>query len=62
MHLLKQKDKCVCLRRELNVGRHKNYPDGGENGELVIAVGPPPRHLRRRDDTIILYIVIVERA
>jgi hypothetical protein len=28
--LLKQKSKCMCLRRELKVGRHKSYPDDGE--------------------------------
>jgi hypothetical protein len=49
MCLIKQKGKfvCVCLQRELKVGQHKTYPDGGENGKLVIAVGPPLRHLRR---------------
>jgi hypothetical protein len=25
----------VCLRRELKAGRHKSYPDGGEDDELV---------------------------
>jgi hypothetical protein len=60
--LLKQKGKYVCLRRELNIDRHKSYPDSGEDDKLVIAVGPPPRHLWRRYDTIVLDIVVVERA
>jgi hypothetical protein len=29
---------------------------------VVIAVGPPLRHLWRQDDTIVLDIVVVERA
>jgi hypothetical protein len=29
---------------------------------VVIVVGPPLRHFRRRDDAIILDIVVVERA
>jgi hypothetical protein len=63
-HLLKQKGKCVCvcLRRELKVGRHKSYPDGGEDDELVITVNPPLCHLRRRDDATVLDIVVVEHA
>jgi hypothetical protein len=36
----------VCLRRELKAGRHKSYPDGGEDDELVIIVGLPLRHLQ----------------
>jgi hypothetical protein len=52
----------VCLRRELKAGRHKIYPDGGEDDELVIAVGPPLCHLRRRDDVTVLNIVVIERA
>jgi hypothetical protein len=52
----------VCLRKELKAGRHKSYLDGGEDDELVIAVGPPLRHLRRRDDATVLDIVVVERA
>jgi hypothetical protein len=52
----------VCLRRELKIGRHKSYPDGGEDDELVIVVGPPLCHLRRRDDATVLDIVVVERA
>jgi hypothetical protein len=52
----------VCLRRELKAGRHKSYPDGGEDVELVIAVGSPLRHLWRRDDATVLDIVVVERA
>jgi hypothetical protein len=47
MLLLKQKGKCVCLRRELKAGRHKSYPDGGKDDELVTVVDPPLRHLRR---------------
>jgi hypothetical protein len=56
------KKASVCLRRELKTDQHKNYPDGGENDELVIAVGSPLRHFRRRDDATILDIVVVERA
>jgi hypothetical protein len=43
--LLKQKGKCVCLRRELKAGRHKSYLDDGEDDELIIVVGPSLRHL-----------------
>jgi hypothetical protein len=60
--LLKQKGKCVCLRRELKAGRHKSYPDGGEDDELVTVVDPPLRHLRRQDDATILDIIVDERA
>jgi hypothetical protein len=60
--LLKQKDKCVCLRRELKAGRHKSYPDGGEDDELVIVVSPPLRHLRRQDDATVLDIVVIKRT
>jgi hypothetical protein len=61
--LLKQKGKCVCLRRELKASRHKSYPNGGEENELVIIVGPPLRHLlRRQDDATVLDIVVVEHA
>jgi hypothetical protein len=60
--LLKQKGKCVCLRRDLKADRHKSYPDDGEDDELVTVVDPHLRHLRRQDDATILYIVVVERA
>jgi hypothetical protein len=56
------KKTSVCLRRELKTGRHKSYPNGGEDDELVIAIGSPLRHLRRRDDATVLNIVVVERA
>jgi hypothetical protein len=52
----------VCLRRELKAGRHKSYPDVGEDDELVTVVDPPLRHLRRQDDATILDIVVVEHA
>jgi hypothetical protein len=52
----------VCLRRELKASRHKSYPDGGEDDELVIVVGPSLRHLWRQDDATVLDIVVVERA
>jgi hypothetical protein len=39
--VLKQKGKCVCLQRELKAGQHKNYPDSGEDDELVIVVVTP---------------------
>jgi hypothetical protein len=40
----------------------QKLPDGGEDDELVIAVGPLLCHLRRRDDATVLDIVVVERA
>jgi hypothetical protein len=52
----------VCLRRELKTDRHKSYPDGGEDEELVIVVDPPLRHLQRRDDATVLAIVVIEHA
>jgi hypothetical protein len=60
--LLKQKGKCVCLRRELKAGQHKSYPDGGEDDKLIIVVNPPLRHIQRRDDATVHDIVVVERA
>jgi hypothetical protein len=60
--LNKKSSVCVCLRRELKAGRHKSYPDGGEDDELVTVVGPPMRHLRRQDDATVLDIAVVERA
>jgi hypothetical protein len=48
------KKASVCLQRELKSDQHKNYPDSGEDDELVIAVGPPVCHLRRRDDATVL--------
>jgi hypothetical protein len=62
MCLLKQKDKYVCLQRELKADRYKSYRDGAEDDELVIVVGPPLCQLRRRDDVTVLDIVVVERA
>jgi hypothetical protein len=53
---------CVCLRRELKASRHKSYPNGGEDGERVIVVCPPLRHLWRQDDTTVLDIVVIEHA
>jgi hypothetical protein len=50
MFFLKQKAS-VCLQRELKASRHKSYPNGGEDDELVIVVGPPLRHLWRQDDS-----------
>jgi hypothetical protein len=50
------------MRRELKASRHKSYPNGGEDDELVIAVGPPLRHLLRQDDAAVLDIVVVERV
>jgi hypothetical protein len=29
---------------------------------VVIAIGPPLRHLRRRDDATVIDIVVIERA
>jgi hypothetical protein len=56
------KNASVCLQRELKVSRHKSYPDGGEDDELVTVIDPPLRHLRRQDDATILDIVVVERT
>jgi hypothetical protein len=56
------KKASVCLRRELKASWHKSYPNGGEDDELVIVVGPPLRHLLRQDDVTVLDIVVVERA
>jgi hypothetical protein len=52
----------MCLRRELKAGRHKSYPNGGEDDELVTVVDPPLCHLRRQDDATILDIEVVERT
>jgi hypothetical protein len=56
------KKASVCSQRELKACLHKSYTDSGEDDELVIAVGPPLRHLRRRDDVTVFDIVVVERA
>jgi hypothetical protein len=50
------------LQRELKASRHKSYPNGGEDDELVIVIGPPLRHLWRQDDVTVLDIVVVERV
>lgn len=45
--------------------RHRiqdSYPVGGEDDELVPAADPPLRHLRRRDDAVVLDGVVAERA
>jgi hypothetical protein len=39
------KKASVCLRRELKASRHKRYPNGGKDDELVTVVDPPLRHL-----------------
>jgi hypothetical protein len=62
IHVCLNKKASVCLRRELKADRHKSYPDGSEDDKLVIAVGPPLRHLWRRDDATVLDILVVERA
>jgi hypothetical protein len=57
------KKASVCLWREIKTGRHKiSYPDGGEDDELAITIGPPLRHLRHRDDATVFDIVVIERA
>jgi hypothetical protein len=56
------KKASVCLQRELKASRHKSYPNGGEDDELVIVIGPPLRHLWRQDDVTVLDIVVVERV
>ena len=40
----------------------QKLPDGGEDDELVIVVGPPLRHLWRQDDATVLDIIVVEHA
>jgi hypothetical protein len=60
--LNKKASVCVCLWRKLKASRHKSYPNGGEDDELVIVVGPSLRHLLRQDDATVLDIVVVERA
>jgi hypothetical protein len=61
IHACLNKKPSVCAKRIKGRSAQK-YPDGGEDDELVIAAGPPLRHLRRRDDATTLDIVIVERA
>jgi hypothetical protein len=39
----------------------KATPTVEGDDELVIVVGPPLRHLQRRDDATVLDIVVVER-
>jgi hypothetical protein len=56
------KKASVCLRRELKASQHKSYPNGGEDDELVIVVGPSLHHLWRQDDATVLDIIVVERA
>jgi hypothetical protein len=50
------------LRKELKASRHKSYPNGGEDDEPVIVVGPPLHHILHQDDATVLDIVVVERA
>ena len=38
------------------------YPVGGQDDELVPGGDPPLRHLRRRDDAVVLDAVVAERA
>jgi hypothetical protein len=58
--LLKQKGKCVCVFVKRIKGRPaQKLP---RRWRVVIVVGPPLRHLRRRDDAIVLDILVVERA
>jgi hypothetical protein len=40
----------------------QKLPQGGEDDELIIIVGPPLRHLRRQNDATVLDIVVVECA
>jgi hypothetical protein len=60
--LLKQKSNSVHLRKELKADQHKKIPDGGEDDELIIVVGPPLRYLRRLDDVTVHDIIVIERA
>jgi hypothetical protein len=59
--LLKQKNKCVFAKR-IKGKLTQKLPDGGEDKELIIAVGPPLCHLWCRDDATVYDIVEVERA
>jgi hypothetical protein len=52
---------CVCEENQRQTNT-KSYLDGGEDDEVIIAVGPPLRHLRHRDDATVHDIVVVERA
>jgi hypothetical protein len=52
---------CVCEENQRQTST-KSYPDGGEDDKLIIVVGHPLRHLRRRDDATVHDIVVVERA
>jgi hypothetical protein len=60
-YLLKQNGKCVFAKRIKGKTAQK-LPDGGEDDELVIAVGAPLHHFWCRHDATILNIVVVERA
>jgi hypothetical protein len=40
----------------------RGYPVGGEDDEPVLAADPPLRHLRRRDDAVVLDAVVAKRA
>jgi hypothetical protein len=59
--LLKQKGKYVFAKRIKGKPPQK-LPNGDEDDELIIVVGPPLRHLWRQDDATVLDIVVVERA
>jgi hypothetical protein len=56
------KKKIVCLRRELKADRYKSYPTVTRMTNWSLPIGPPLRHLRRRDETTVLDIVVIERA
>lgn len=61
----RKKGECVCLRREIKgrqAGTKGTHPVGGEDDELVLAADPPLRHLRHRDDAVVLDAVVAERA
>jgi hypothetical protein len=62
IHTCLNKKESVRLQRELKASRHKSYPDGGKDDELVMAAGPPLRHLWRRDHATVLDIVFVEHT
>jgi hypothetical protein len=57
--LLKQKKQVYVFAKRIKGRPAQKLP---QRWRVVIAVGPPLRHLWRQDDAIVLDIVVVERA
>ena len=57
--LLKQKKQVYVFAKRIKGRPAQKLP---RRWRVVIAVGPPQRHLWRQDDAIVLDIVVVERA